>query len=130
MAATDQNYRSQRALDIVFGVTCLLMLISVIGMFAQDQYRDWKVEQRKFRDVESALADRGALRALPNEEEVKEAEEAVRQASEKIDKNELDRIDRQLAQLLPKSVKAEAAYNAVKADFDSASSLYNIAVDE
>ena len=46
MAATDQTYRSQRMLDIVFGVSCLLMLLSVVWMFAQDYYRDFKVEQR------------------------------------------------------------------------------------
>src|SRR2546427_11875661 len=68
MAATDQTYRSQRTLDIVFGVTCLLMLLSVVWMFAQDYYRDFKVEQREFRDVETALAERGMLGLLPDDE--------------------------------------------------------------
>ena len=27
MAATDQNYRNQKGLDIVFGVSCVLMLL-------------------------------------------------------------------------------------------------------
>src|SRR5262249_52539027 len=103
---------------------------SVIGMFVQDQYRDWKVEQRKFRDVESAIADRNALRALPQESEVKAAEEAVQQTAQTIDKKELEKLDRQLDDLLLKRVKSEAAYNKVKADFDSLTSLYNIAVDE
>ena len=36
MAASDQTYRSQRSLDVVFGATCLLMLVSIIGMFIHD----------------------------------------------------------------------------------------------
>ena len=59
MAASDQQYRSQKALDIVFGVTCVLMLASVVWMFAQDYFRDFKAEQRTFRNVETAMAERG-----------------------------------------------------------------------
>ena len=36
MAATDQNYRNQYALDIVFAVSSILMLVSVLWMFVQD----------------------------------------------------------------------------------------------
>src|SRR4051794_7508159 len=58
MAATDQPFRSQKALDIVFAVSCILMLVSVIWMFVQDYARDWKGDQRKFRDVETAVNER------------------------------------------------------------------------
>src|SRR5262245_41800241 len=68
MAATDQHYRSQKVLDVIFGVTCILMLLSIFGMFAQDFYREFKVEQRVFRDVEFAVAEREMLEALPHAE--------------------------------------------------------------
>src|SRR5262245_53330954 len=57
MAATDQTYRNQRALDIVFGVSSLLMLASIVLMFAQDYLRPWKTEQRAFMKVESVMAE-------------------------------------------------------------------------
>ena len=45
MAATDQTYRDQKILDVVFGVSCALMLITTGWMFWQDYNRDWKAGQ-------------------------------------------------------------------------------------
>ena len=55
MAATDQPYRSQRILDMVFAVTCIAMLLSLVWMFVQDFNREFKTVQREFRDVEAAM---------------------------------------------------------------------------
>src|SRR5713101_5510208 len=65
MAATDQLYRRQKTLDIVFAVSGILTLLSMIGMFWQDYFREFKTEQRAFRDVEYAMAERGLLDVLP-----------------------------------------------------------------
>ena len=35
MAATDQTYRNQKTLDIVFAVSCVLMLLSMVWMFVR-----------------------------------------------------------------------------------------------
>ena len=96
MAATDQTYRNQRILDIVFAVSCVLMLVSIIGMFAQDYNREWKTEQRRFQDVEVALSDRAALRALPDPDEISKAEDKVKEARQEVDQNQprIDEIDR------------------------------------
>ena len=40
MAATDQHYRKQRVLDVVFAVSSILMLLSLFWMFWQD-YARW-----------------------------------------------------------------------------------------
>ena len=80
MAATDQTYRNQKALDIVFAVSCLLMLASIVWMFAQDYFREYKTEQREFRHVESALAQRIALQKLPDVDGFKAAKKAVEDA--------------------------------------------------
>src|SRR5204862_4778424 len=64
MAASDQTYRSQRALDIAFAVSSLLMLFSLVLMFAQDYYRPWKTEQRAFLKVESVMAEREAMESV------------------------------------------------------------------
>src|SRR5262249_25358753 len=80
MAATDQTYRSQRALDIVFSVTSILMLVSIVGMFIQDYQREWKTEQRQFRDVEAEMFTRLALADLPDPKKYEEAKQAVDKA--------------------------------------------------
>src|SRR5436190_1608529 len=64
MAATDQNYRNQYILDIVFAVSSILMLASIVWMLWDDYMREYKTEQRQFRDVEAAMAQREALKKM------------------------------------------------------------------
>src|SRR5947209_5446572 len=80
MAATDKNYRDQKMLDIVFAVSCVLMLLSIIWMFVQDYNREFKHEQRTFRDVEEAQAERVMLEKAPDADTVKEAAANVTKA--------------------------------------------------
>src|SRR5947208_17103128 len=77
MAATDKPFNNQRTLDIVFAVSNILMLLSVVWMLVQDYTREYKTEQRVFRDVEVVLAQRFPLEALPSEEEFVKTEKAV-----------------------------------------------------
>src|SRR3954453_17574773 len=83
MAATDQNYRNQYALDIVFAVSSVLMLGSIVWMLVDDYMREYKTEQRVFRDVESAMAQREALLKMPREAEVNNAVNKVETARKK-----------------------------------------------
>ena len=46
MAATDQFYRKQKTLDVVFAVSCILMLVCTVWMFWDDYNRPWKKDQR------------------------------------------------------------------------------------
>ncbi len=80
MAATDKPHRDQNILDIVFAVSSILMLVSIVGMFMQDYFLEFKEEQRSFRDVETALAQRQALDQLPNLEQFDQAQNAVLEA--------------------------------------------------
>src|SRR6266850_6435544 len=130
MAATDQTYRSQRALDIVFGISCLLMLLSVVWMFAQDYYRDFKVEQREFRDVETALSERAMLTMLPDEQRTQDIQAAEHKLADALTaRNDKEReLSRQINKILPEKVKREAKAQALKAEYDSQMSLYNIAI--
>ncbi|MFN4259370.1 MAG: c-type cytochrome [Gemmataceae bacterium] len=134
MAATDQFYRSQRILDIVFGVTGVLMLISIVWMFAQDYNREFKKEQRRFRDVESAMFQRLALHNMPDAVAITAAEEKVKAARAALNqdpkKSQLAAAQAEQAKWLPVMVKAEADYQDKKAVYDSIVSLYNIEVDE
>src|SRR5258708_751369 len=132
MAATDKNYRSQAALDIVFGASSVLMLASIVWMFAQDYYRDFKVEGRDFRDVEEALAQRQMLRLVPDQEKLKEIEAAENALAEarKEQTEKAQAIEKQITALLPAKVDSEGKAQALKADYDSLVSIYNIEVEK
>lgn len=128
MAATDKPLRDQRIMDIVFAVTSIAMLVSVIMMSAQDYFREWKVEQRVFRDVESKLAQRMALDQMPSEEELNEATGAVADARKKREEQDpkVRELKAELAKLEPQREETEARVNAVNADKVSIQSLLYI----
>src|SRR5713226_25440 len=109
MAATDQTYRHQKTLDIVFAVSCIVMLISVVWMFAQDYNREFKQVQRKFRDVDEALTERQLVEKLPDSKEVDKAVEERAQAEEELKqiKGESERANRRL---LADRARGEADY--------------------
>ena len=53
-------------MDIVFAVSCILMLLSILWMLVADYNREFKAVQRTFRDVESVLNERQMLAQLPD----------------------------------------------------------------
>jgi mono/diheme cytochrome c family protein len=132
MAATDQPYRSRKALDVVFAVSCVLMLLSVLWMFMDDYNKQWKVEQRTFRDVEEALAQRQMLALLDKLPDPSEVEQATGRVNEL--RAALLKANKAVAgerkQLIRERDLAEDAYKQVKADRDSRASYKEIAVNE
>src|ERR1700730_5793648 len=103
MAATDQNYRNQYGLDIVFAVSSILMLVSVLWMFVQDYNREFKHEQRSFRDVETALAQRAALEQIPSAAKFETAEKEIDQARAELNKHtdKITELRREAAKVQP-----------------------------
>jgi mono/diheme cytochrome c family protein len=128
MAATDKTYRPQHTLDIVFAVSCVLMLVSVIWMFAADYDREFKHIQRQFRDVDDALTERTLIQKIPDPAKVTEASEAVTNARKELDAVKA-RNASALSSLLKDKARAEARAQSIKADYDSVSSLYNIDIE-
>lgn len=129
MAATDQTYRNQKMLDIVFAVSCVLMLVSIIWMFAQDYNREFKHVQRKFRDVDEELTERQLVEKLPDVNQVQEAVDQRGQAEAELQRVK-DENRRVIRPLLAEKAQREADYQSIKADFDSVTSLYNLAVEK
>src|SRR5262245_6494968 len=86
MAATDQQYRTQRTLDFIFGLSCGAMLLTTLWMLAQDFNRPFRAIQRKFRDVEATAAERDMVEKLPDPEVVKEKRFALRNARVRVDR--------------------------------------------
>lgn len=128
MAATDQTYRNQKTLDIVFAVSCILMLLGTLWMFWQDYDRQFKHIQREFRDVEEAMNEYQMLAALPSSEQMAEAQKKVLVAQKSF-KAAHDKIRGRERELMAKHDLTDNEYRSTKADFDSKTSLYNIAIE-
>src|SRR5262249_2443439 len=143
-AATDQTYRNQTILDYVFAASCVVLLITTVWMFVQDYYREFKSVQRDFRDVEEAMAQRAVLDYAPDEKQraaIVAAEDAVVKSRDKVADVKKENAARVKADrekfggrdpdgLLADKIKSEDNYRAIKADYDSIVSLYDIAVEE
>src|SRR5262249_51926767 len=131
MAATDQVYRPQRTLDIVFGVSCVLMLVSIVWMFAQDYFREFKVEVRDFRDVEQAMALGEVMARMPDDDKLKQLEEAERKLADAQEERawQQEKVDRKSKDLILQKTNAENDAQALKAEYDSRSSLYDKVIE-
>jgi mono/diheme cytochrome c family protein len=132
MAATDQNYRNQYGLDVVFAVSSILMLLSIIWMLVQDFQREYKTEQREFRDVEVAMAQREALVKMPRLAEFDQkrlAVEAARKQRE-ADQPKINELNDNIRKALPEKERAELELSNAKAQWDSKISFYDIAVEQ
>ncbi len=139
MAATDKPYRNQYHLDIVFGVSCVLLLLATGWMLYDDHYRSFKPIQRTFRDVEEALyvqqmADKYPQDRLDDitaaQKEVQAAQKAVDDAKKGVGAKVGGDADAWLKKQGLEKAKLEARYQDVKANYDSEVSLYNILIDE
>jgi mono/diheme cytochrome c family protein/cbb3-type cytochrome oxidase cytochrome c subunit len=131
MAATDQTYRKQKTLDVVFAVSSILMVLSLFWMFWQDYDREFKHVQRKFRDVEDGVFLRAMVEKLPNEERIKainQAEADLAKAKDEL-KDERPKHASAIRAALRDQAVAEEEAKSIKADYDFINSLVNIAQD-
>lgn len=131
MAATDKHYRDQNTLDIVFALSNLAMLLGMVLMLIQDYNREYKVEQRVFRDVEVAMAQRAALEKLPDGAEFEEAKKDVVRAQKQRKEigSEIAQKRGEIHTLLPDRDNKEVRFQTVKADLESLASFYDIEVE-
>src|SRR5947209_5829844 len=132
MAASDQTYRNQKTLHVVFAVSSVAMLLSTVWMFAEDYNRPFKRMQRDFRDVEEEISKRATLASAPDEarrKAVVASEQEVTKAKARLQAVK-DLIDADTSRLRPARFQAEKRLQDLKADFDSTTSLYNIAVEQ
>jgi mono/diheme cytochrome c family protein len=125
MAATDQTFRNQKTLNIVFGLTSLVMFLTVIVMMVQDYNREFKPIQRKFRDVEVGVNERLMLDQLPERAEVDKRVDAV-VAARKALADAKQQVRSKESELTAKREKLDNAYRMKKAEFDSKMSYIDI----
>src|ERR1700722_7274697 len=134
MAASDKPFRSQRSLDIVFAVSNILMLLSVVWMMWADYAREFKTEGRIFRDLEVSMAQQQALQLVPSKAEFDTAKDEVEKFSKirnsDANKEKLAKAKAALIDYKPKKESAEADYQDAKAKVDSITSFLYIAREQ
>src|SRR5262245_2264060 len=117
MAATDQPYRNQKRLNVVFAVSCVLMFLTIFWMLVDDYNREFKAVQRDFRDVEAQLSLGMMLEHMPPKEQVEAAAGKVAEARKTRDEKR-DELTKEHRDVVARRDKANAEYQAVKADYD------------
>jgi mono/diheme cytochrome c family protein len=156
MAATDKPYRNQYRLDIVFGASCIVLLLTTVWMFYDDHFRPFKPIQRTFRDVEEALYTQQLAEKTPSEDRLGQIEGLWKKANEARDQvkaargnlgqrireaeaRRQDKLPDQMPAVDPdrwlkdrelEKARLEADYQNTKATYDSEVSLYNILIDQ
>ena len=128
MAATDQNYRSTKTLNLVFAVSSVLMFLSIIWMLVDDYQREFKVVQREFRDVETQLTLTQMLANMPDTKALDKAQETVLSLRKDRD-DKRARLRAENSQLIAARDRAESTYQKWKADNDAVSSYREAAAD-
>jgi mono/diheme cytochrome c family protein len=131
MAASDQTFRNQKALHLVFAISSIAMLATTVWMFWDDYNRPFKKEQRVFREVEEELAKRAILSAAPNEQQRKAMLDAEKEVahSRAVLKDVRAQADSEVRSLSVEQVRAEKKFADAKANYDSVTSFYNIEVE-
>src|SRR5262245_24976951 len=132
MAASDQTYRKQRTLHVVFALSSLAMLVTTVWMFWDDYNRPFKKEQKLFRQVEEELARRSALDAAPDDDALNKAVAAERDLAKvrTIRRLARDKAETELGKQRAIQFDLETSFANKKADFDSLMSFFNIEVEQ
>ena len=72
MPATDHFFRNQNKLHVVFAISCVALLVSVVMMMAADQADEWRDYQRTGFELDAAVKERdlAAIRSDEFEQEL------------------------------------------------------------
>src|SRR3954453_5253638 len=134
MPATEETYRRQPTLHIVFAISSIAMLLSIVWMIMADHLRPWKKVHREFPDAErenlkateqQKLAEQrgtaqGKIQEIDNKIKQAEQEAAQRDRAAAISK-----IDKEMSSLGGKTEQLDTARKFKKAELDSLRSLYD-----
>jgi cbb3-type cytochrome oxidase cytochrome c subunit len=136
MPATEETYRSQPGLHVVFALCSIGMTLSIVWMIMADHLRPWKETQRKFHRIEEAKLEANKVDKL-NEQKAQHRDD-IAAIDEKIKKaradaelhaSDLRAIDNEIRLLGGKYEALDTQKRFVKAELDSQRSLYDGMVD-
>ncbi len=132
MPASEETYRRQPTLHIIFAITSIAMTLSIVWMIMADHLRPWKQVQREFHVIEreklkaveqAALEKRkGDVQNQINDidSKIKLAEQGAAQRTA-----DLNRLEKELKTVLARNEKLDTERRFKKAELDSLRSLYD-----
>ncbi len=136
MPASEETYRRQPTLHLVFAISSVAMLLSTVWMVMADHLRPWKEVQRKFQSVEREKLEASEKEKL--EEQKQKYQAQIDQIDAKIEAAEADAetrardlrvINKELEGLEGHAEKIDTAKRFQKAELDSKRSLYDGMID-
>jgi chromosome segregation ATPase len=132
MPATEETYRKQPTLHIVFAVSSIAMTLSIVWMILADHLRPWKEVQREFHYIEDAklrAQEKTNLEKLKSEKQAQldEIDAQIKKAKETAYEraSELREVDKTLKKLGGTVEKLDTEKRFTKAELDSQRSLYD-----
>ncbi|SIO67279.1 Cytochrome c [Singulisphaera sp. GP187] len=136
MPATEETYRSQPTLHVVFAISSIAMTLVIVWMIMADHLRPWKNVQREFHRIEEAklkVSEKEKLR-LQTEKfatQIKQLDVQISEAEQLEYKNAADirKVDAELRQVGGQKDKLDTAKKFQKAELDSVRSLYDGMID-
>jgi cbb3-type cytochrome oxidase cytochrome c subunit len=137
MPATEETYRSQSTLHIVFAVSSIAMLLTTVWMIMADHLRPWKVVQREFHQVEESklrVAEEQKLQEqkAKHESELERIEKEIEDAR-KLEAENRDPIrakDKEIKKILGVFESLDTRTRFKKAELDSKRSEYDLIIDK
>ena len=136
MPATEETYRRQPTLHLVFAISSIAMLLSTVWMVLADHIRPWKEVQREFQQVERdklAATEQAKIQEQKKNSQAKidEIDAKIKAADESAAQRaaEIDVIDRELSGLGGTVERLDTQRRFQKADLDSKRSLYDGMID-
>src|SRR3954451_13953349 len=108
MAASEETYRRQPTLHIVFAISSIAMLLSIVWMIMADHLRPWKQVQREFHDVEHEKLEATKKQKLDEQKatalgKIQEIDNKIKQAEQEAAQRDraaaIGKLDRELKSL-------------------------------
>ncbi len=132
MPATEETYRPQPILHLVFAISSIAMLLATVWMVMADHLRPWKEVQREFQAVERAKLEASKDEKLKEQKAKYEAQladidkkiEAAKAAAE-TRAARISELDKELEKLGGTVDLLDMQKRFKKADLDSKRSLYD-----
>ena len=136
MPATEETYRSQPTLHVVFAITSIAMTLAIVWMIMADHLRPWKQVQRDFHRIEDAKlkASEAAKQKELDERSLSQIEaidakiEAAKRLAEE-NSSQIRAVDKELREIGGRFTRIDTEKRFQKAELDSQRSLYDGMID-
>jgi len=136
MPATEETYRRQPTLHVIFAISSIVMMIVIVWMIMADHLRPWKTFQREFHKIEEAKLRATEKQKLEEQKQVHQSKiddlnkriEVAKQ-SRYTNAGELKKVEAELKKVGGDYERLDTAKKFQKAELDSQRSLYDGMID-